>query len=299
MNKDIFTDVTNRIITIGGTGTTIVSGGNVKISGNIQADQDETKMIFTEVANNDIIVGATGDGSGSSPASTECIGTRPGVIQTCSGSPSWATHDDERVLTPIISGAQNCITNTNYASSGNPLRDVDLKNVCATELGCFIEINGKTAHPFRAPTDDQSLSGGIPLLQSEGVETLSSDSNCANDHVDFYMSKSSCTSQKNTFGISCCSSENKCGAGEGKCINDNDCYSNLECGAGKCSWGGAGDKCCYLPDGETFVPNALKDWNCGITRQDCLKRCAQNGKWIFFFCFRKVFTFEKLKINEK
>eukprot|EP00941_MAST-03F_sp_MAST-3F-sp1_P002640 g2640.t1 len=223
------------------------------------------------------IVGATGDGSGSSPASTECIGTRPGVIQTCSGSPSWATHDDERVLTPIISGAQNCITNTNYASSGNPLRDVDLKNVCATELGCFIEINGKTAHPFRAPTDDQSLSGGIPLLQSEGVETLSSDSNCANDHVDFYMSKSSCTSQKNTFGISCCSSENKCGAGEGKCINDNDCYSNLECGAGKCSWGGAGDKCCYLPDGETFVPNALKDWNCGITRQDCLKRCAQNA----------------------
>ena len=59
----IFTDVNNRIITIGGTGTTVVSGGNMKISGNILADQDETKMIFTDVANNDMIVGASGDGS--------------------------------------------------------------------------------------------------------------------------------------------------------------------------------------------------------------------------------------------
>ena len=61
--------------------------------------------------------------------------------------------------------------------------------------------------------------------------------------------------QNGNGGASCCTSSNQCGAGEGDCDSDDDCFGSLRCGQGSglddncdASLGFPADyDCCYDP----------------------------------------------------
>ena len=56
-------------------------------------------------------------------------------------------------------------------------------------------------------------------------------------------------------GGTCCTSENKCGVGEGDCDKDADCHGTLKCGVDNCDTRHfpVGWDCCYAPVDGNFM----------------------------------------------